>query len=76
VKDFVLRANDKKLQPKDWEGNTFTVISNLGMFGIDEFTAIINTPDSCIMAVGGIDQPFLWCVERTDRSWKRDAGNP
>lgn len=55
VKDFVLRANDKKLQPKDWEGNTFTV-SNLGMFGIDEFTAIINPPDSCIMAVGGIDQ--------------------
>ena len=55
VKDFVLRANDKKLQPKDWEGNTFTV-SNLGMFGIDEFTAIINPPDSCIMAVGGIDE--------------------
>lgn len=55
VKDFVLRANDKKLQPKDWEGNTFTV-SNLGMFGIEEFTAIINTPDSCIMAIGGIDE--------------------
>ncbi|MFT7102757.1 MAG: pyruvate dehydrogenase E2 component (dihydrolipoamide acetyltransferase) [Bacteroidia bacterium] len=55
VKDFVLRANDKKLQPADWAGNTFTV-SNLGMFGIDEFTAIINTPDSCIMAVGGIEE--------------------
>lgn len=55
VKDFVLRANDRKLQPADWEGNTFTV-SNLGMFGIEEFTAIINPPDSCIMAVGGIDQ--------------------
>lgn len=55
VKDFVLRASDKKLQPKDWEGNTFTV-SNLGMFGIDEFTAIINPPDSCIMAVGGIEE--------------------
>lgn len=55
VKDFVLRANDKKLQPQDWEGNTFTV-SNLGMFGIDEFTAIINPPDSCIMAVGGIEE--------------------
>jgi pyruvate dehydrogenase E2 component (dihydrolipoamide acetyltransferase) len=51
----VLRANDKKLQPADWAGNTFTV-SNLGMFGIDEFTAIINTPDSCIMAVGGIEE--------------------
>ena len=55
VKDFVLRANDKKLQPQDWQGNTFTV-SNLGMFGIDEFTAIINTPDSCILAVGGIEE--------------------
>ncbi|MBL4586974.1 MAG: 2-oxo acid dehydrogenase subunit E2, partial [Flavobacteriales bacterium] len=55
VKDFVLRANDKKLQAQDWEGNTFTV-SNLGMFGIDEFTAIINSPDSCIMAVGGIEE--------------------
>ncbi|MDF7818466.1 pyruvate dehydrogenase complex dihydrolipoamide acetyltransferase [Runella sp. MFBS21] len=53
VKDMAAKAKDKKLQPKDWEGNTFS-ISNLGMFGIDEFTAIINPPDSCIMAVGGI----------------------
>ena len=53
VKDYAQKAKDKKLQPKDWEGNTFS-ISNLGMFGIDEFTAIINPPDSCIMAVGGI----------------------
>jgi len=55
VKDFAQRAKDKKLQPSDWEGNTFT-ISNLGMYGIDEFTAIINPPDSCILAVGGISQ--------------------
>jgi pyruvate dehydrogenase E2 component (dihydrolipoamide acetyltransferase) len=55
VKDFAQKAKDKKLQPTDWEGNTFT-ISNLGMFGIDEFTAIINPPDSCILAVGGISQ--------------------
>ncbi len=53
VKDFAQKAKSKKLQPSDWEGSTFT-ISNLGMFGIDEFTAIINTPDSCILAVGGI----------------------
>jgi pyruvate dehydrogenase E2 component (dihydrolipoamide acetyltransferase) len=53
VKDLAARAKAKKLQPADWEGNTFT-ISNLGMFGIDEFTAIINPPDACIMAVGGI----------------------
>jgi pyruvate dehydrogenase E2 component (dihydrolipoamide acetyltransferase) len=55
VKDFALRAKTKKLQPSDWEGSTFT-ISNLGMFGIDEFTAIINPPDACILAVGGIQQ--------------------
>jgi pyruvate dehydrogenase E2 component (dihydrolipoamide acetyltransferase) len=55
VKDFAQRAKDKKLQPADWEGSTFT-ISNLGMFGIDEFTAIISPPDSCILAVGGISQ--------------------
>jgi pyruvate dehydrogenase E2 component (dihydrolipoamide acetyltransferase) len=49
------RARDRKLQPQDWEGNTFT-ISNLGMMGIEEFTAIINPPDACILAVGGINQ--------------------
>lgn len=55
VKEYAGKARDKKLQPSDWEGNTFT-ISNLGMFGIEEFTAIINSPDSCILAVGGINQ--------------------
>lgn len=55
VKDFAQRAKAKKLQPSDWEGSTFT-ISNLGMFGIDEFTAIINPPDACILAIGGISQ--------------------
>ena len=55
VKDFAQRAKSKKLQPSDWEGSTFT-ISNLGMFGIDEFTAIINPPDACILAIGGISQ--------------------
>lgn len=53
VKELAGKARDKKLQPAEWEGNTFT-ISNLGMFGIEEFTAIINPPDSCILAVGGI----------------------
>jgi pyruvate dehydrogenase E2 component (dihydrolipoamide acetyltransferase) len=55
AKDFGAKAKNKQLQPQDWEGNTFT-ISNLGMFGIDEFTAIINPPDACILAVGGISQ--------------------
>lgn len=53
VKTFAEKAKTKKLQPSDWEGNTFT-ISNLGMFGIEEFTAIVNPPDACILAVGAI----------------------
>lgn len=55
VKAFAQKAKDKKIQPADMEGNTFS-ISNLGMFGIDEFTAIINPPDACILAIGGISQ--------------------
>jgi pyruvate dehydrogenase E2 component (dihydrolipoamide acetyltransferase) len=55
VKVFAEKAKTKKLQPSDWEGNTFT-ISNLGMFGIEEFTAIINPPDACILAVGAIKE--------------------
>ncbi len=59
VKEFAGKAKDKKLQPSDWEGSTFT-ISNLGMFGIEEFTAIINAPNACILAVGGIvEQPIV-----------------
>ena len=53
VKSLATKAKTKQLQPSEWEGNTFT-ISNLGMFGIEEFTAIINPNDSCILAVGGI----------------------
>ncbi|TDG37453.1 pyruvate dehydrogenase [Pedobacter changchengzhani] len=53
VKDFGAKAKAKKLQPADWEGSTFTV-SNLGMFGIDEFTSIINSPDGAILSVGAI----------------------
>ena len=55
VKSLADKAKNKKLQPSEWESSTFT-ISNLGMFGIDEFTAIINPPDACILAVGGISQ--------------------
>ena len=58
AKSLGQRAKNKELQPKDWEGNTFT-ISNLGMFGIDEFTAIINPPDACILAVGGIKETVI-----------------
>lgn len=55
VKEFAARAKAKKLTPADWEGSTFTV-SNLGMFGIDEFTSIINSPDGAILSVGAIQQ--------------------
>ncbi|MDX2003616.1 MAG: pyruvate dehydrogenase complex dihydrolipoamide acetyltransferase [Chitinophagales bacterium] len=55
VRELAGRAKDKKLQPQEMQGNTFT-ISNLGMFGIEEFTAIINPPDACILAVGGIKE--------------------
>jgi pyruvate dehydrogenase E2 component (dihydrolipoamide acetyltransferase) len=58
VKALAQKAHDKKLQPSEWEGSTFT-ISNLGMFGVDEFTAIINPPDACILAVGGIKETAI-----------------
>jgi pyruvate dehydrogenase E2 component (dihydrolipoamide acetyltransferase) len=51
--DLYSKARNKKIQPSEFTGNTFT-ISNLGMMGIEEFTAIINPPDSCILAVGNI----------------------
>lgn len=53
VKEFAQKAREKKMQPSDWADNTFTV-SNLGMFGVEDFTAIINPPDAAILAVGGI----------------------
>jgi len=59
VRELAGKAKTKKLGLDEMQGNTFT-ISNLGMFGIEEFTAIINPPDACIMAVGGIiDKPIV-----------------
>lgn len=55
VKDLAGRARNKKLTPAEMEGSTFTV-SNLGMFGIVEFTSIINQPNSAILSVGAIVQ--------------------
>ncbi|GAB4200847.1 MAG: pyruvate dehydrogenase complex dihydrolipoamide acetyltransferase [Bacteroidia bacterium] len=54
-KELSQKAKERKLQPQDWQGNTFTV-SNLGMFGISQFTSIINSPESCILSVGAIRQ--------------------
>ncbi|MBP7272610.1 MAG: pyruvate dehydrogenase complex dihydrolipoamide acetyltransferase [Saprospiraceae bacterium] len=59
VRALVAKAKERKLQPQEMQGNTFT-ISNLGMFDIDEFTAIINMPDACILAVGSIvEKPIV-----------------
>lgn len=59
VRTLAGKAKERKLQPDQMSGNTFT-ISNLGMFGIEEFTAIINPPDACILAVGGIiEKPIV-----------------
>ena len=55
IKDFAGRAKDKKLTPAEIEGSTFT-ISNLGMFGIESFTSIINQPNSAILSIGAIVQ--------------------
>jgi len=59
VKDLATRARDRKLKPEEFMGSTFT-ISNLGMFDVTEFTAIINPPESCILAVGAVrKQPVV-----------------
>jgi pyruvate dehydrogenase E2 component (dihydrolipoamide acetyltransferase) len=55
AKALAIKATSKKLAPQEMEGNTFT-ISNLGMFGVEQFTAIINPPDACILAIGSIRQ--------------------
>ena len=55
VKEFSAKASEKKIKLEELQGNTFTV-SNLGMFGIEEFTSILNAPESCIMAIGAIKQ--------------------
>ncbi len=58
VKDLAQRAVAKKLAPEEFTGNTFS-ISNLGMFGVEEFTAIINPPNACILAIGGIKESVI-----------------
>jgi pyruvate dehydrogenase E2 component (dihydrolipoamide acetyltransferase) len=58
VRELAKRARDRKLQPDEYTGATFS-ISNLGMFGIDEFTAIINPPEAAILAVGRIEEKVV-----------------
>eukprot|EP00122_Pirum_gemmata_P008841 Pgem_evm1s8160 len=58
TKDLANRAREGKLQPSEYQGGTFTV-SNLGMFGVNNFSAIINPPQACILAVGGSEKKVL-----------------
>jgi len=59
TRELAGKARNRELQPEDWSGSTFST-SNLGMFGIDEFTAIINPPNACILAIGSIrDVPVV-----------------
>ncbi|CDS04005.1 hypothetical protein LRAMOSA06960 [Lichtheimia ramosa] len=58
VKDMATRARDGKLAPHEYQGGSFS-ISNLGMFGVKHFTAIINPPQSCILAIGGTQQKIV-----------------
>lgn len=59
AKQFAAKARDRKLTPEEMQGHTFS-ISNLGSFGISDFTAVINPPDSCILAVGGINKVLAY----------------
>jgi pyruvate dehydrogenase E2 component (dihydrolipoamide acetyltransferase) len=63
IRDLATRARDRKLKPEEFTGSTFTV-SNLGMFDVDEFTAIINPPESCILAVGAVRKVPVVADER------------
>lgn len=58
IRDLATRAKAQRLKPEEYTGSTFT-ISNLGMFGIEQFTAIINPPEAAILAVGGIQQEMV-----------------
>ncbi|KAJ1347079.1 Dlat1p [Parelaphostrongylus tenuis] len=70
IQELAARARDGKLQPNEYQGGTFTV-SNLGMFGsISDFTAIINPPQSCILAVGGAETKMIPCDKEGYRSVK------
>jgi len=69
VRELAGRARAKKLQPDEYTGATFS-ISNLGMFGIDEFTAIINPPEAAILAVGRIEQKAVVTDGRIEARWR------
>jgi pyruvate dehydrogenase E2 component (dihydrolipoamide acetyltransferase) len=67
-KSLASKARAGKLQPQEYQGGTFTV-SNLGMFGVSHFTAIINSPQSCILAVGST-QPVIVPAPEEEKGWR------
>lgn len=70
MKDLALRARENKLKPHELSGGTFT-ISNLGMFGVHNFSAIINPPQACILAVSGTEKKVV-----PDESAAKDSTSP
>lgn len=70
AKDLAGRAREGKLKPEEMSGGTFT-ISNLGMFGVSNFTAIINPPQSCILAVSAAEKKVI-----IDENAPKDSPNP
>ena len=71
VKDLATRARDNKLLPHEFQGGTFT-ISNLGMFGVKNFSAIINPPQACILAVGASEQMVVPDSKAPNGTWTRE----
>jgi len=69
IKDLAAKARDGKLQPHEFQGGTITV-SNLGMFGVTHFCAVINPPQSCILAVGGLQQRIV-PDKNSEQGWKQ-----
>jgi len=74
VKSLAGKARDGKLQPNEYQGGTFT-ISNLGMFGINNFSAIINPPQSCILAIGTVEQRVVPNTDSKDADNKLKVAN-
>jgi pyruvate dehydrogenase E2 component (dihydrolipoamide acetyltransferase) len=72
VKELAGRAREKKLKPEEYTGSTFS-ISNLGMFGIEEFTAVINPPEAAILAVGAAQDRVV--VEDGEMVVRRGCGS-
>ena len=70
ARELAERARDRKLKPEEYTGSTFSV-SNLGMFGIEQFTAIINPPEAGILAIGAVEDESRWSSTASSRARQR-----